>query len=93
KVKITSRASLYNKEDVEAYRVEERGVKSARAKKGNKAMKETNEVTGVYEYEGKQVIVSIENGKVIATTEDGTRIPPMDVVVNGQKRTEPESDL
>ena len=33
KVKISDRASLYWKADVDKYRVEERGVKSARAKK------------------------------------------------------------
>ncbi len=39
KVKISDRASLYWKADVDAYRVEERGVKSARAKQSAKERK------------------------------------------------------
>jgi hypothetical protein len=40
KVKISERASLYWKADVDQYRVEERGVKSARAKREAKERQE-----------------------------------------------------
>ena len=42
KVKISNRASLYWKEDVDKYRVEERGVKSGRAKKKAAQSKDEN---------------------------------------------------
>lgn len=40
KIKISDRASLYWKADVDQYHVEERGVKSARAKREAKQRKE-----------------------------------------------------
>jgi hypothetical protein len=42
-------------------------------------------ISGVYEYEGHRVKVSVIDGKVVAITEDGTKLSVLDVIREGVK--------
>ena len=51
----------------------------------NRSKEPSEDVAGVYLFEGMKVTVSVVDGNVIAVNEKGVQLPPMEVVLHGRK--------
>lgn len=57
----------------------------------NNSEQVSQDITGIYQYEGDTITVSIHNDKVIAQDQNGVSVPPMEVVLSGHKLSDEEA--